>query len=103
LTFVGSSYGLLLGLLVVFAVGHFNDVQTGSQQEASSLVSLYDTVGVYPTQTSDHIRHDLVCYMRSIVQDEWPSWPRSRLDWLLDESVLAWKHRFATLTGPRFD
>lgn len=76
LTFVGSSYGLLLGLLVVFAVGHFNDVQTGSQQEASSLVSLYDTVGVYPTQTSDHVRHDLVCYMRSIVQDEWPSMAR---------------------------
>ncbi|HEY6625055.1 MAG TPA: hypothetical protein VIX85_14550 [Acidimicrobiales bacterium] len=76
LTFVGASYGLLLGLLVVFAVGHFNDVQSVSQQEASSLVSLYDTVGVYPTQTSDHIRHDLVCYMRSIVQDEWPSMER---------------------------
>jgi len=76
LTFVGASYGLLLGLLVVFAVGHFTDVQSESQREASSLVSLYDTVGVYPPQTSDHIRHDLVCYMRSIVQDEWPSMER---------------------------
>ncbi len=76
LTFVGASYGLLLGLLVVFAVGHYNDVQSVSQQEASSLVSLYDTVGAYPPQTSDHVRHDLVCYMRSIVQDEWPSMER---------------------------
>ncbi|HEX4220500.1 MAG TPA: hypothetical protein VHZ02_19150 [Acidimicrobiales bacterium] len=76
LTFVGASYGLLLGLLVVFAVGHYNDVQSVSQQEASSLVSLYDTVGVYPTQTRNDVRHQLVCYMRSIVQDEWPSMER---------------------------
>jgi hypothetical protein len=76
LGFVGASYGLLLGLLVVFAVGHYNDVQSVSQQEASSLVSLYDTVEVYPVHTSDPIRHDLLCYMRSIVQDEWPSMER---------------------------
>jgi hypothetical protein len=31
LTFVGADYGLLLGLLVVFAVGHFNDVRHESQ------------------------------------------------------------------------
>ena len=27
LTFVGAAYGLLLGLLVVFAVGHYTDVR----------------------------------------------------------------------------
>jgi hypothetical protein len=76
LGFVGASYGLLLGLLVVFAVGHYNDVQSVSQQEASALVSLYDTVEVYPPQTSNPIRHDLVCYMHSIVEDDWPSMER---------------------------
>jgi hypothetical protein len=55
---------------VVFAVGHFNDVRHESQREASSLVALYDTVGVYPNETSDPVRHDLICYMRSIVDDE---------------------------------
>jgi hypothetical protein len=76
LTFVGAAYGLLLGLLVVFAVGHFNDVRHESQREASSLVALYDTVGVYPNETRDPVRHDLLCYMRSIVDDEWPSMER---------------------------
>jgi hypothetical protein len=66
----------LLGLLVVFAVGHFNDVLHESQHEASSLVALYDTVGAYPNETSDPVRHDLLCYMRSIVDDEWPSMER---------------------------
>jgi hypothetical protein len=76
LTFVGAAYGLLLGLLVAFAVGHYSDVRHESQAEATSLVALYDTVGVYPHETRDPVRHDLICYMRSIVQDEWPSMER---------------------------
>ncbi len=76
LQFVGAAYGLLLGLLVVFAVGHFSDVRHEAQREASSLVGLYDTVGVYPHETRDPVRHNLVCYMRSIVHDEWPSMER---------------------------
>jgi hypothetical protein len=76
LTFVGASYGLLLGLLVVFAVGHYNDVQSEAQKEASSLVSVYDATSVYPPETSEDVQHDLICYMRSVAQDEWPSMAR---------------------------
>jgi hypothetical protein len=78
MTFVGAAYGLLLGLLVVFAVGHFNEVRSQGQLEASSLASLYDTVGVYPPATRDRFRHDVICYMRSIADDEWPSMERGR-------------------------
>jgi hypothetical protein len=78
LTFVGAAYGLLLGLLVVFAVGHYTDVRHESQAEASTLVALQDTVRVYPPQTSDPVRRDVVCYMRSIVHDEWPSMERGK-------------------------
>ena len=42
---------LLLGLLVVFAAGHYSDVRREAQREASSLVALWDTVAVYPNQT----------------------------------------------------
>ncbi len=73
LSFIGAAYGLLLGLLVSFAVGHYSTVRSTAQQEAGSLLTLYDTVGAYPPQTQDHVRHDLVCYMRSIVSDDWPS------------------------------
>ena len=74
LTFVGASYGLLFG-----ALGGLRSrpLQRGprneSQQKASSLVSLYDTHGVYPAQTSDHAQHQVLCYMRSVADDEWPS------------------------------
>jgi hypothetical protein len=78
LTFVGAAYGLLLGLLVVFAVGHYTDVRHEAQAEASTLVALQDTVRVFPPETSDRVRHDVVCYMRSIVRDEWPSMERGK-------------------------
>jgi hypothetical protein len=73
LAFVGSSYGLLLGLLVVFSVGHYSDARHRAESEATSLVSLYDAVAVYPPTTRNAARHELVCYMRSIVADDWPS------------------------------
>jgi hypothetical protein len=73
LGFVSSAYGLLLGLLVVFAVGHYSDARNRAEDEATSLVALYDALGVYAPETRDTVRHDLVCYMRSIVSDDWPS------------------------------
>ncbi len=67
-----AAYGLLLGLLVVTAMGHFNDVRTEAQKESGSLLALYDAANVYPTETREPVQHEVVCYMRSIINDEWP-------------------------------
>ena len=94
LGFVGSAYGLLLGLLVVFAVGHYSDTRREAQKEASSLVALWDTLGVYPRETRDAVQHDLICYMRAIVEDDWPAMERgSRLE---DPRTLAFGDRVRT-------
>jgi hypothetical protein len=73
LGFVGSAYGLLLGLLVVFAVGHYSDTRREAQKEASSLVALWDALDAYPRETRDVVHRDLICYMRAIVDDDWPA------------------------------
>jgi hypothetical protein len=73
LGFVASAYGLLLGLLVVFAVGHYNDTRTKAEDEATNLVALHDAVTPYPRETRAPYRRDLLCYMNSIVVDDWPS------------------------------
>jgi hypothetical protein len=59
--------------LVVFAVGHYNDTRTKAEDEATSLVALDNAVAVWPKQTRAPYRHDLLCYMNSVVVDEWPS------------------------------
>jgi hypothetical protein len=76
LGFVAASYGLLLGLLVAFGANHYNDVRQQAQDEADSLVALWDTVAVYPPQIRNPARHDLLCYMRAIRDDDWPSMER---------------------------
>lgn len=76
LGFVASSYGLLLGLLVAFGTNHYADVRNQAQNEADSLLALWDTVTVYPPQIRDPARHDLICYMRAIRDDDWPSMER---------------------------
>jgi hypothetical protein len=73
LGFVASAYGLLLGLLVVFAVGHYNDTRSKAEDEATSLVALDGAVAVWPLETRRPYRRDLLCYMNSVVVNEWPS------------------------------
>jgi hypothetical protein len=76
LSFVASSYGLLLGLLVAFGANHYTDVRQKAQDEADSLVALYDTVNVYPSQIRNPTQHGVLCYMRAIRDDDWPSMER---------------------------
>ena len=67
---------MLLGLLVAFGTNHYADVRHQAQAEAGSLLALWDTVGAYPPQAGDAAQHDLLCYMRSIRDDDWPSMER---------------------------
>jgi hypothetical protein len=73
LGFVASAYGLLLGLLVVFAVGHYNDTRSKAEDEATALVALDGAVAVWPHETRAPYRERLLCYMNSVIVDEWPS------------------------------
>ena len=91
LGFVSSAYGLLLGLLVVFAVGHYSDSRNQAEAESTSLVALYDSLGVYSPEIRHKVRHNIVCYMRSIVSDDWPSMEDGNST--EDPRALAWGDR----------
>lgn len=71
LGFVGGAYGILLGLLLVFAVGHFVDTRQVTREEAITAAALFNAVNPYPAEVRDPLRHDLVCYMRSAAVDDW--------------------------------
>ena len=71
IAFVGGAYGILLGLLLVFAVGHFVDARQVSKEEAATAVALFNAVDPYPASDRDPLRHDLLCYMDSAATDDW--------------------------------
>jgi protein-S-isoprenylcysteine O-methyltransferase Ste14 len=96
LGFVASAYGLLLGLLVVFAVGHYNDTRTKAEDEATSLVALHDAVAPYPARIRAPYRQDLLCYMNSIVEDDWPSMEDGNS--IQSGPTLAWGDRLRAAT-----
>ena len=71
IAFVGGAYGILLGLLLVFAVQHFVDARQASREEAVSAAALFTSLDPYPADVREPLRHDLVCYMRALGTDDW--------------------------------
>lgn len=71
LAFVGGAFGIILGLLLVFAVQHFADAREASRQEASSAVALFNGANPFVQDERSLLRRDVLCYMRSVAVDDW--------------------------------
>jgi hypothetical protein len=72
LGFIASSFGLLLGLLVVFATTHYSNARTEAQTEATAIVSMLDDLSGLSPAVAEPVQHDVVCYSRSVIGDDWP-------------------------------
>ena len=71
LGFVGAAFGIILGLLLVFAVQHYNDARATAREEATNAVALFHAAGPFPTAQRDAVRRDVLCTMRSITSADW--------------------------------
>lgn len=71
LAFVGGAVGILLGLLLSFGVGEFDDTKASVSAVARSSVSVFAaSESLEPTQRFE-IRRDTVCSLRSIATADW--------------------------------
>ena len=91
LAFVGGALGIIVGLLLVFAVQHFEDSKGVAREEAGNAVTLYHAVGPYPAAQRTALRHDVVCLMRSASTDDWQL--ASVGDMTGSENTFAWSKR----------
>lgn len=87
--FVGGAFGILLGLLLVFTVGHYVDARQVSKDEAATAAALFAGVHPFPAESRDPLRHDLVCYMRSVATDDWGAARTGQLAGAADTSAYA--------------
>jgi hypothetical protein len=71
--FIGSAMGLLLSLVLFFALGHRSAAQAAVHAEATAYTTLFSSMAPLPGAISDPPQHATVCVMRSIVEDEWPA------------------------------
>ena len=96
LAFVGGAFGIILGLLLVFAVQHFADAREASRQEAASAVALFNGVNPFPDEERAQSRRALLCYMRSVTTDDWES--ARRVDLTGAGNTNAWAHKVQLAT-----
>src|SRR6202167_617203 len=69
--FVGFLFGFLLTTLQVFATNHYSDTRSQAQSEPTSLVTMYDDLGVFQAAVSATGRRDVICYMWSVADRDW--------------------------------
>jgi hypothetical protein len=69
--FVGFVFGFLLTTLQVFATNHYSDARSQAQSEPTSLVTMYDDLGVFPPHIREAGHRDIICYMWSVAERDW--------------------------------
>lgn len=80
LAFIGGAVGLLLSLLLFFAVGHYSEAKATAQEEAGVNLALFSAATGLPDGTIARVQHDSLCVMRSTIADEWPAMESGDLD-----------------------
>ncbi len=71
LAFIGGALGIILGLLLVFAVDHYDSAQQSVRDEAGAAVVVFNAADTFATPERDNARREIVCYLRSVVADDW--------------------------------
>lgn len=71
--FVGTAFTVLLAFVVLVAFESFNDVKTGAETEATSILELSRTAEFFSRSERDRFTGRLICYARAVVDDEWPA------------------------------
>ena len=71
--FIGSGYGVLLGILVFLALQNYNDAEESAATEASAVISEYRIVQVLPPDARRNVQRSMYCYAQIIINEEWPT------------------------------
>lgn len=95
--FVGFLFGFLLTTLQVFATNHYSEARSQAQDEPTSLVTMYDDLGVFPSQVRAQGDRTIICYMWSVAQSDWTA--QEHGDTLESSEALVWGGRLRTFSN----
>ena len=68
---LATGFSVLLGFIVFLAFTSYDQSRTGAETEAITLVQQVETAQFFPEATAGELTGELVCYGRSVVNDEW--------------------------------
>jgi len=64
-------YAIILGFVLVAALGTFQDARQAATDEARAVTTLSRTALTMPAPLRDDLSHQLVCYARQVIQYDW--------------------------------
>lgn len=67
----GFAFAFLLGLLQIFVTNHYEDARSQADTEATTLVKMVVDLNVFPQRVRLSAQYDVVCYMRSVIDQDW--------------------------------
>lgn len=70
--FCGVLYALVVGFVLAFALEGYQGAESEAGSEASSVTALSRAATLYDAESRDRIGHELICYSRAVIYDEWP-------------------------------
>jgi hypothetical protein len=68
---LATGFSVLLGFIVFLSFTSYDQSRTGAETEALMLVQQVETAQFFPEATASTLTGQLVCYGRSVVNDEW--------------------------------
>jgi hypothetical protein len=68
---LATGFSVLLGFIVFLAFTSYDQSRTGAETEALMVVQQVETAQFFPDDTAGELTGELVCYGRSVVNDEW--------------------------------
>lgn len=74
-----GAMSLLIAFTMSMTFGKYTNAQQATQQEAGQVVAMSRAATFMPAPTRDALRNQLVCYLDSVIGEEWPAMRRG--DW----------------------
>src|SRR5918995_2763026 len=68
---LGTGFSVLLGFIIFLAFTSYDQSRVGAEAEALTVVQQVETAQLLPSETAGELTGEVVCYARSVVNDEW--------------------------------
>lgn len=69
---LATGFAVLLGFVVFLAFESFDTSRSGAETEAQIVREQFETAQLFPVAVKARLSGELVCYARTVVQNEWP-------------------------------
>ncbi len=70
--FAGTLYALVVGFVLAFALQGYQETSADAGAEANSVRALSRAATLFDADSRDRIGHELICYARAVIDEEWP-------------------------------